>query len=180
MNPHPSSTGPWSCLLQDVKRYGGWAAFFKEQSLWAVAWYRLGTAILALPNWVWPLRRVLMALWWFIFRFIEMFTGVSLPATAKIGPGLRIWHFGNIFVNGGAVIGANCTLRQGVTIGNRHEGGGAPTIADNVEIGASAMIIGAITVGDNARVGAMSLVLSNVEPSATVVGIPARVVERCK
>lgn len=176
MNPQPSSTGAWSCLRQDVRRYGGWAAFFKEQSLWAVAWYRLGTAILTMPNWAWPLRRVLMALWWFFFRFIEMLTGVSLPATAKIGPGLRIWHFGNIFVNSQSVIGANCTLRQGVTIGNRRDGEGAPVIQDDVDIGANAQVLGSITIGRGARVGAMSLVLIDVPPSATAVGIPARVI----
>jgi serine O-acetyltransferase len=90
---------------------------------------------------------------------------------------LRIWHFGNIFVNPDSVLGANCTLRQGVTIGNRVEGGPSPVLGDDVEVGAYAQILGGIKVGRGAKVGAMSVVLVDVPDGATAVGNPARIIE---
>lgn len=162
---------PWSCLRQDVARYGGWTALFKEQSLWAVLWYRIGCRIslLSLPL----ARKPALTAWWFIFRFIELLTGVSLPLGAKIGGGLRIWHFGGIFVNSGSVIGKNCTLRQGVTIGARSDHGGLPIIGDDVELGAYAQVLGPVKVGNRATIGAMSVVIKDVPADHTAVGIPA-------
>lgn len=162
---------PWSCLRQDVARYGGWSALLREQSLWAVLWYRVGCRLTLIgPG---ALRRPLLAIWWFVFRFVELLTGVSLPLGAKIGGGLRIWHFGGVFINSGSAIGKNCTLRQGVTIGNRSASGGLPTIGDDVEFGAYAQVLGSVKVGDKARIGAMSLVITDVPAEHTAVGIPA-------
>jgi serine O-acetyltransferase len=107
---------------------------------------------------------------------VETVTGISLPKEAEIGPGLRIYHFGNIFVHSGAKIGANCTIRQGVTIGNRVLGGPAPVVEDDVEIGAYAQVLGQIRIGRGAKIGAMSVVLQDVPAGATAVGIPARIV----
>ena len=100
---------------------------------------------------------------------------ISLPESATIGKGLRIWHFGGIFINGSAVIGNNCTLRQGVTIGNRHKGGPSPVLGDNVELGAYAQILGDVRIGNNCRIGAMSVVLTDV-PDGAAVGQPARII----
>ena len=165
---------PWRCFRQDLTRYGGWGALIREQSLWAVAWYRFGRWLAQVPQ---PaLRRVVLMPWWFLFRFFEMFTGVSLPLGAQIGPGLRIWHFGGIFINEGSVIGANCTLRQGVTIGNRRADGGAPRIGDDVDVGAYAQILGDVEIGSGAKIGAMALVLKDVPSGCVAVGVPAKVV----
>ena len=76
------------------------------------------------------------------------------------------------------MIGANCTLRQGVTIGNRHDGGPSPVLEDDVELGAYAQVLGGVRVGRGAKVGAMSVVLRDVPPGAVAVGIPARIIER--
>lgn len=166
---------PWTCFNRDLERYGGWSAFWREQSLWAVAWYRFGCALERLPIPV--VRTVVIKGWWFFFRFIEMLTGVSLPLGAKIGPGLRIWHFGGIFVNSNTVIGANCTMRQGVTLGNRHDDQLAPVLGDNVDLGAYAQVLGPVILGDGAKVGAMSVVLQNVDAGCSAVGVPARIIE---
>lgn len=158
---------------QDLRRYPK-RPFLKEQSIWAIAVYRWGARLHCKPNrW---LKRVEFQLYWLVFRLVETLTGISLPHNAKIGPGLRIHHFGGIFVNPRTVIGANCTLRQGVTLGNRHEDGGAPTVGANVDFGAYAQVLGSVRIGDNAKIGAMSVVLEDVPVNCTVVGNPARVV----
>jgi serine O-acetyltransferase len=113
-----------------------------------------------------------------VFRLVETLTGISLPPEAHIGPGLRIYHFGNIFVHHRAVIGRNCTLRQGVTIGNLGEEGPVPKIADNVEFGAYAQVFGGVHIGHGARIGALTVVLSDVPAGATVFGNPARILHR--
>lgn len=163
-------------LQQDLLRYPK-RPFLKEQSIWAIAVYRWGAMLHAKPTG--RLKRIEFQLYWLVFRFVETLTGISLPHNAKIGPGLRIHHFGGIFVNPQTVIGANCTLRQGVTLGNRHENGGAPIVGNNVDFGAYAQVLGSVRIGDNAKIGAMSVVLDDVPAHCTVVGNPARVVRGC-
>jgi serine O-acetyltransferase len=175
MNMAAESPTELQKLGEDARRYGGWRALLREQSLWAVAWFRLGSALNA--SWsAGPHKRLVLAVWWFFFRFIEMLTGVSLPLGVKAGGGLRIWHFGGIFVHPNTVLGRNCTLRQGVTLGNRHLGSDlAPTLGDDVELGAYAQVLGGVKLGDRAKVGAMSVVLQDVPAGCTAVGAPAKV-----
>lgn len=162
----------WSA---DLKRYPT-RPFLREQSIWAIWVYRFGRRIDRQGNVL--RKKILTRIYWLLFRAVETLTAISVSKSVTIGPGLRIWHFGNIFIHSKVVIGANCTLRQGVTIGNRHEGGDVPTIGNNVEFGAYAQVLGGVRVGDNCKIGAMSLVLSDVPDGATVVGIPARVVDK--
>lgn len=156
----------------DIKRYGGYRAFFREQSVWPVMWYRVGGKLHGLPG---IMRKVLSVPYYFIFRFLETFTGISIPKEAEIGAGIRIWHFGGIFINGDAQIGENITLRQGVTIGNKAASGGSPTIGNNVDFGAYSMAIGDITIGDNVTIGAYTLVNKDVPSNSIVVGIPGKI-----
>jgi serine O-acetyltransferase len=135
----------------DLARIDAPRAFLKEQSLWAIWVYRFGRRVDARPA---GLRRHLFSrLYWLLFRIVETVTGISLPKSCVIGKGLRIWHFGGVFLNGDAVLGENCTLRQGVTIGNREEGGGSPHIGDNVEFGAYAQVLGPVRIGDGRGAG---------------------------
>lgn len=166
---------PDSDWLADLKRYPP-RPFLKEQSIWAIWVYRFGRRVDRRPGGVG--KKTLTRIYWLLFRFVETRTAISFSKSVRIGPGLRIWHFGNIFIHPQVVIGANCTLRQGVTIGNRHDGGGVPMIGDNVEFGAYAQVLGAVRIGNNCKIGALSLVLDDVPDGATAVGVPARVV--CK
>lgn len=75
-------------------------------------------------------------------------------------------------------MGSNCTLRQGITIGNRHEGGAVPVIGDNVDFGAYAQVLGKVRIGNDCKIGAMSVVLCNVPDGATAIGVPARIIYR--
>jgi serine O-acetyltransferase len=122
------------------------------------------------------LQTIELKFYWLMFRIVETVTGISLPLDARIGPGLRIYHFGNVFIHSEAVIGRNCTLRHGVTIGNRVADGPAPVIGDDVDFGAYAQVLGNVRIGNGARIGAMSVVLSDVPAGATAFGIPARIV----
>ena len=148
-------------------------AFKREQSLWAIRVYRFGRGNDQRAAGL--VRAINDRVYWFLFRIVETLTGCSFTKATDIGPGLRIHHFGNIFIHSGVVIGANCTLRQGVTIGNREEGGPVPVIEDDVDFGAYAQVLGGIRIGRGAKIGAMSVVLCDVPPGATAVGIPARI-----
>lgn len=161
----------WSA---DVQRYDMRRPFLKEQSIWAVWMYRIGRRIDKRRD---GFRKSFMtAVYWPCFRLVETVVGISLPKSAVIGGGLRIWHFGGIFVHPEAQIGRNCTLRQGVTIGNRVADGAVPVIGDDVEFGAYAQVLGAVRIGNGCRIGAMSVVLCDVPDGATAVGVPARIV----
>jgi serine O-acetyltransferase len=161
--------------LADLARYPR-RPWLKEQSIWAIAVYRFGRRVDRRRPGLY--RKLLERWYWLAFRITETLTGISIPKSVEVGPGLKIWHFGNIFVHGDSVIGARCTLRQGVTIGNREDDGPSPVLEDDVELGAYAQVLGGVKVGRGAKVGAMSVVLRDVPPGAVAVGIPARIVER--
>jgi serine O-acetyltransferase len=157
----------------DLARYPK-RPWLKEQSIWAIAVYRFGRRNdRRKPG---PVRWALERFYWLAFRVTETLTGISIPKSVRVGPGLRIYHFGNVVVHADAVIGANCVLRHGVTIGNRHEGGPVPVLGDGVELGAYAQVLGGVRIGSGAKVGAMSVVLCDVPAEATAVGNPARVI----
>ena len=100
--------------------------------------------------------------------------GIELNHKAEVGPRLRLHHGYGLVVHESAVIGSDCTLRHGTTIGNRRESDDCPVIGDRVDIGCSSVIIGRIKIGDNAKIGAGSVVLHDVPAGCTVAGTPAR------
>ncbi|WP_232224054.1 serine O-acetyltransferase [Gillisia sp. CAL575] len=106
---------------------------------------------------------------------MEIITGISLPYSATIGDKFYIGHFGGIIINSQSVIGNNCNISQGVTVGVSGVGKyrGVPIIGNNVYIGANAVIAGNVKIGDNVVIGANSLVTSSVEKNTTVLGVPA-------
>jgi serine O-acetyltransferase len=157
----------------DLKRYPP-RPLLKEQSAWALWVYRFGRRNDRRSSGL--LRAAGGRLYWLLYRITETLTGISIPKSAEVGPGLRIYHFGNIFVHKDVKIGARCVLRQGVTIGNRRDGGPVPVLEDDVELGAYAQILGGVRIGRGARIGAMSVVLQDVPAGATAVGAPARII----
>ena len=76
------------------------------------------------------------------------------------------------------IIGDDCLLYQGVTLGGsgKEKGKRHPTLGNNVLVGAGAKVLGSFTVGDNARIAANAVVLNEIPENATAVGVPARVV----
>ena len=107
-------------------------------------------------------------------------TGIEIHPAARIGRRLIIDHGMGVVIGETAEIGDDVYLYHQVTLGGTSSDRGKrhPTVGNGVIVGAGAKILGAITVGDNARVGANAVVVQAVPPGETVVGIPARPVER--
>lgn len=105
-------------------------------------------------------------------------TGIEIHPGAHIGRRFFIDHGMGVVIGETAVIGDNCTLYHGVTLGGTswNKGKRHPTLQDGVVVGAGAKILGPIEIGANARIGSNSVVLKSVAANATVVGIPGRVV----
>jgi len=111
-----------------------------------------------------------------IARFL---TGVEIHPGASIGRRVFIDHGMGVVIGETAEIGDDCTLYHGVTLGgvSWNKGKRHPTLGKGVVVGAGAKILGPFTVGDGAKVGSNSVVVKPVPAGATVVGIPARIVE---
>ena len=78
------------------------------------------------------------------------------------------------------VIGDDCTIYQGVTLGGtgKEKGKRHPTLGNNVMVGSGAKVLGPFTVGDNSKIAAGAVVLAEVPPDSTCVGVPARIIKR--
>ena len=112
-------------------------------------------------------------------HFGRFLTGIEIHPGATIGRRVFIDHGMGVVIGETAEIGDDCTLYHGVTLGgvSWNQGKRHPTLGKGVVVGAGAKILGPFTVGDGAKVGSNSVVVKAVPPGATVVGIPARVVE---
>ena len=123
-----------------------------------------------------------MGLRWFA-RFgshaTRFLTGIEIHPGATIGRRVFIDHGMGVVIGETAEIGDDCTLYHGVTLGgvSWNQGKRHPTLGKGVVVGAGAKILGPFVVGDGAKVGSNSVVVKPVPPGATVVGIPARLVE---
>jgi serine O-acetyltransferase len=111
-------------------------------------------------------------------KLIEIITGISIPASVKIGHSFYIGHFGGIILNSNAVIGNNCNISQGVSIGvsGLGEKRGVPMIGNHVYIAANSVIAGKIKIEDHVLIGACSLVNTDVKENCVVLGVPAIVI----
>ena len=105
-------------------------------------------------------------------------TGVEIHPAAQIGKHFFIDHAMGVVIGETAIVGDNCVLYQGVTLGGtgNETGKRHPTLGNNVLIGAGTKVLGPVYIGDNARIGAGSVVLCNLPANCTAVGVPAEVV----
>jgi serine O-acetyltransferase len=115
-----------------------------------------------------------------ISQLSRFFTKIEIHPGATIGKGLLIDHGCGVVIGETTVIGDDCTIYQGVTLGGTGKDTGKrhPTLGNNVMVGAGAKILGPFTVGDNSKIAANAVLLREVEPDSTCVGVPARVVRR--
>ncbi|MBQ8332752.1 MAG: serine O-acetyltransferase [Clostridia bacterium] len=115
-----------------------------------------------------------------VSQFAKFLTGVEIHPAATIGKGLFIDHGSGVVIGETAVIGDNCTIYQGATLGGtgKQTGKRHPTLGDNVMVGAGAKLLGNFTVGSNSKIAAGAVVLKDVPENCTAVGIPAHIVRR--
>jgi serine O-acetyltransferase len=131
-----------------------------------------------LSNWIWRKR------FFWIARFIShigrWLTGIEIHPGATIGRRVFIDHGMGVVIGETAVIGDDCTLYHGVTLGGTswNKGKRHPTLEQGVVIGAGAKVLGPITIGKGAKIGSNAVVVKDVPENATAVGIPARILEQ--
>lgn len=119
---------------------------------------------------------------YFISRLISQWarraTGIEIHPGAQIGKRLVIDHGMGIVIGETTIIGDDCLLYQGVTLGGsgKEKGKRHPTLGNNVLVGAGAKVLGSFKVGDNVRIAANAVVLNEIPDHATAVGVPAKVV----
>ena len=115
----------------------------------------------------------------FSSHLTRFFTGIEIHPGATIGRRVFIDHGMGVVIGETAEIGDDCTLYHGVTLGgvSWDKGKRHPTLGQGVVVGAGAKILGPFEVGAGAKVGSNSVVVKAVPAGATVVGIPARLVE---
>jgi len=113
-----------------------------------------------------------------LLKICKVKYGFQIPHKAKIGGGLFLGHFGGIVVNQSVVIGENCNIPQGVTLGyvSRGKKRGCPTLGDRVWIGANAVVVGNVKIGNNVLIAPLSFVNFDVPDNAVVSGNPAKII----
>lgn len=142
---------------------------FLYNGLRATIFYRIA-------HWFYGHHCLFLARW--ISQHAKRTTGIEIHPAAQIGRRLVIDHGTGVVIGATAVIGDDCLLYQGVTLGGTGTGHGKrhPTLGNNVMVGCGAKILGPFKVGDNARIAANAVVLREVPPNSTVVGVPGHVV----
>lgn len=105
-------------------------------------------------------------------------TGIEIHPGAQIGSGLFIDHGMGVVIGETTIIGDNCLLYQGVTLGGtgKDKGKRHPTLGNNVLVGSGAKVLGPFKVGNNVKIAANAVVLNAIPDNCTAVGVPARVV----
>lgn len=147
-----------------------WEVLTCYPGLHALVWHR------AVVHRLWKGGFKWLARW--LAHWSRWTTGIEIHPGATIGRRVFIDHGMGIVVGETAVIGDDCTLYHGVTLGGTSwlAGKRHPTLGRNVVIGAGAKVLGPIEVGDGAKIGSNAVVVRAVPPGATAVGIPARIV----
>lgn len=117
----------------------------------------------------------------FISHLGRILTGIEIHPGAQIGRRVFIDHGFGVVIGETAVIGDDCTIYQGVTLGGTRLYKGTkrhPTLGRGVVVGAGAQVLGGFEVGDGARIGSNAVVVKPVPAGATAVGNPARIIEQ--
>ena len=130
-----------------------------------------------LAHLLWSIKLKLIAR---IFSHLaRILTGIEIHPGAHIGRRFFIDHGMGVVIGETAIIGDDCTLYHGVTLGGTtwKKGKRHPTLKNNVVIGAGAKVLGPITLGNNSKVGSNAVVVTDIPNDSTAVGIPAKIIE---
>ena len=142
-----------------------------NDGFWAIVWYKIS-------HWLYIHHLKLIAL--LIMHRVKIKRGIEIHPGCTIGKNLLIDHGVGVVIGETTVIGNDCLIYQGVTLGGtgKETGKRHPTIGSNVMIGAGAKILGNIYIGDNVKIGANATVLNNIESLNTVVGCKGKIVHK--
>lgn len=156
-------------IKQDLANYqGDWGA----QGFWVMLVYRFGRWRYQIKNSL--VRKPFSLLYKFLYKFVQILTGIELPCEVVVGERFIIDHFGGIIISGYAKFGDDCRVRNGVVVGLKSVTDPcAPVIGHHVDIGAGAKVLGNITIGNHVFIGANAVVLCNVPDNSIAVGVPA-------
>ncbi|KAA2221218.1 serine O-acetyltransferase [Chryseobacterium sediminis] len=121
---------------------------------------------------------LLNTFWRIVLRHYQIKYGFQIYPETQIGEGFYLGHWGSLVINPKTIIGKNCNIAQGVTIGqqNRGKNEGSPIIGDEVWIGTNAVIVGSITIGNNVLIVPNSYVNFDVPSNSVVIGNPAKII----
>ena len=141
------------------------------QGIHALIWHRFAH---------WFYRHRLFFIARLISQIARFFTLIEIHPGAELGHGILIDHGSGVVIGETAVVGDNCTIYQGVTLGGvgTRKGKRHPTLGNNVMVGAGAKILGAFEVGDNCSIAANAVLLKPIEDNVTAAGVPARPVKK--
>lgn len=184
--PQPRSTNlPVELTAQPISLRDLWQQIQEDWQAHSRDWTKPGFRAVAVQRFgVWRmqiqpklLRAPLSILYRALYRKVRNTYGIDLPYTVTLGRRVVIEHQSAIIIHGNCVIGDDCILRQGVTLGNRYLDRPleAPKLGARVNVGAGAKILGGVTIGDDASIGANAVVLSDIPARQTAVGIPAKI-----
>lgn len=165
----------WATVREDLAAHGGdWS----RPGFQAVFVHRFGVWRMGVNPKV--LRAPLSMTYRTLYRVVRNVYGIELPYSARLGRRVVFEHQHGIVVHGNSVIGDDCIIRHGVTLGIRSLDrlADAPVLGRGVNVGAGAKIVGHVRIGDGASIGANAVVLEDIPDGALAVGVPARVVAR--
>lgn len=152
------------------------------RTAWEVLTCYPGLHAIMMHRWAhWCWKRGLKWLGRFISHIARGLTGIEIHPGATMGRRVFIDHGFGVVIGETAVVGDDCTIYQGVTLGGTSLSKGAkrhPTLGRGAIIGAGAKVLGGFTVGDGAKVGSNAVVVKEVPPGATAVGNPAHIVQK--
>lgn len=161
-------------ILSDMQRFENKKSAFISASFPVLFWFRIGSWFYSKNKFT----RIIGIPIYLIYKLHKLLSGIQIQLCTSIGPGFRIFHYNCIIIAQESVIGSNCSIHQGVTIGRCFNGqnAGCPVIGDNVVIFAGAKIIGKVRIGNNAVIGANAVVVKDVPDNCVVAGMPAKVI----
>ncbi len=129
-------------------------------------------------HWLWERGHRAAALW--LAKRMRRRLAADIHPAAQVGRRFTIDHGVGVVIGGTAIVGDDCLIYQGVTLGmdGKHtQGKRHPTLGDNVMVGANAVVLGNIEVGDGSRIGAGAVVVHDVPAHTTAVGVPAHYIK---